>query len=73
MDVWGKIYKDHLAGLVRPHEIERDDGRIMTFASAVSYFDVPRSDEERELLDLLDGPVLDRSVPSPLWTKTITT
>ena len=31
----------------------------MTFASAVIYFDVPRSDEERELLDLLEGPGLD--------------
>ena len=59
MDIWGKIYQDHLAGRVGPYEVERDDGRVQTFASAASYFDVPRSDGERELLDLLEGPVLD--------------
>ena len=37
MDIWGKIYQDHLAGRVGPYEVERDDGRVQTFASAASY------------------------------------
>ena len=59
MDVWGAIYRAHWSGRPARYEIERDDGRIDTFATASNYFDVPRSEAERELLDYLDGPVLD--------------
>jgi SAM-dependent methyltransferase len=59
MDVWGAIYRDHLAGHVHPYVIERDDGLAHTIPSAEAYFKAPRSDVERELLDSLGGPVLD--------------
>ncbi len=58
-DVWGQIYRDHWAGIVEPHVIERDDGREHEFESAAAYFEAPRSDPEREFLDVLRGPVLD--------------
>lgn len=59
MDIWGGIYADHWAGRPEPHFIERDDGLVETFPSAETYFRAPRSEGERELLDLLEGPVLD--------------
>jgi SAM-dependent methyltransferase len=59
MDVWGEIYKDHWKGLEKEHVIERDDGLLDTFSSAAHYFKAPRSKEEGELLDQLNGPVLD--------------
>lgn len=58
-DVWGRIFRDHLAGVVEPHVIERDDGREHEFESAAAYFEAPRSDPEREFLDLIRGPVMD--------------
>lgn len=59
MDVWGRIFLDHWEGRPAPHYIERDDGLVHEFASAANYFEAPRSDEERSLLDELKGPVLD--------------
>jgi ubiquinone/menaquinone biosynthesis C-methylase UbiE len=59
MDVWGRIYRDHWAGRVLPHEAERDDGRVHVVESAKGYFDVPRNSAEREFLDQLEGPILD--------------
>ncbi|MEM7799616.1 MAG: methyltransferase domain-containing protein [Chloroflexota bacterium] len=60
MDVWGEIYKDHHAGKIQPHHIERDDGYIDEFESGEHYFAaVPRTEGERVLLDRLQGPVLD--------------
>ncbi len=59
MDVWGAIYLDYWAGEHRPHAIERDDGLVVTLDSAASYFEAPRSEPERRLLDGLQGPVLD--------------
>lgn len=59
MDVWGRIYRDYWAGRLEPHELERDDGRVETFESAANYFSSPRSEAERELLQRLEGPVLD--------------
>ena len=58
-DVWGAIYRDQFAGLTARHELERDDGRVEVCESAATYFEVPRSAAERELLDGLAGPVLD--------------
>jgi hypothetical protein len=49
MDVWGAIYRAHWSGRAARHEIERDAGRVETFESASNYFDVPRSEAEREL------------------------
>ena len=59
MDVWGTIYRDQWSGRSARHEIERDDGRLEVFESASNYFDVPRSDDERDLLGQIEGPVLD--------------
>lgn len=59
MDVWGAIYLDEWSGGPATHVIERDDGLIHTFESAANYFEAPRSAPERELLDELEGPVLD--------------
>jgi SAM-dependent methyltransferase len=53
------MYRDHWAGIVAPHVIERDDGREHEFESAADYFRAPRSDPEREMLDALDGPAID--------------
>jgi SAM-dependent methyltransferase len=58
-DVWGAIFRDQFAGLTARHELERDDGRVEVCESAATYFQVPRSPAERELLDGLEGPVLD--------------
>lgn len=58
-DVWGAIYREQWAGQDAAHEIVRDDGRIDRLASAASYFEAPKNDFEREMLGLLDGPVLD--------------
>lgn len=58
-DVWGDVYRAQWSGQAAQHELERDDGRIDVFSSAASYFDAPRSDGESDLLDCLDGPVLD--------------
>jgi SAM-dependent methyltransferase len=58
-DVWGAIFRDQFAGLTARHELERDDGRVEVCESAAPYFEVPRSVAERELLDGLEGPVLD--------------
>lgn len=59
VDVWGRIYLDEWKGVSGPHSIERDDGLVHTFESAANYFEAPRSDAEREILDQLEGPVLD--------------
>lgn len=59
VDVWGSIYLDYWRGERRPHVVERDDGVVMTLDSPAMYFDAPRSDAERRLLDALEGPVLD--------------
>lgn len=59
MDLWGEIFRDHWEGRETPHEVERDDGRRETFESAAPYFEAPRSDAERELLDRLSGPILE--------------
>jgi len=58
-DVWGRIYLDHWSGRSEPHQIEQDDGLLLTVDSAASYFEAPRSEAERELLERLEGPVLD--------------
>jgi ubiquinone/menaquinone biosynthesis C-methylase UbiE len=58
-DVWGRIYSDYWDGRVLPHVIERDDGRVETFASAAHYFEVPRGDGESACLRSLREPVLD--------------
>lgn len=58
-DVWGRIYLDYWEDRPGGYQIERDDGLLLTLDSAASYFEVPRSAEERELLELLEGPVLD--------------
>ena len=58
-DVWGQIYRDHWAGIVEPHVIERDDGREHEFESAAAYFEAPRSNPKREFLTVLRGPVID--------------
>ena len=68
MDIWGAIYRTQWSGLVASHEIERDDGRVDRFESASSYFEVPRSDAERELLDEIDGPVLDVAAGAGSYT-----
>ena len=60
MDVWGKIYKDHWAGRITPHELERDDGLILTVESAASYFTPPRSDAEVEGSSGMSRPALRR-------------
>ncbi len=59
MDVWGRIYMDEWEGRSRPHGVERDDGIQETFDSAQGYFEAPRTDGERELLERIQGPVLD--------------
>lgn len=59
MDVWGSIYRDHYAGRVHPHVIERDDGFEDEVESAEVYFTAPRSGIEREYLDQLRGDVID--------------
>lgn len=59
MDVWGRTCADEWEGRSRPHYVERDDGLLHTFESAAAYFQAPRSEEERELLHRLEGPVLD--------------
>lgn len=59
MDVWGAIYLDYWKGERRPHVVERDDGVAMTLDSPAVYFEAPRSEGERRLLDVLEGPVLD--------------
>ncbi|MEZ4651005.1 MAG: class I SAM-dependent methyltransferase [Candidatus Eisenbacteria bacterium] len=58
-DVWGDIYRTELSGRPAAHVIERDDGYLDHFASASSYFDSPEQRPERDLLDRLQGPVLD--------------
>jgi SAM-dependent methyltransferase len=58
-DVWGTIFRDEWEGRPAPHRIERDDGLIDDFPSAAHYFEAPRSEPERTLLDRLEGPVLD--------------
>lgn len=68
MDVWGAIYKDQFSGCIAKHEIERDDGRIETFASAANYFTAPRTSNERELLGRLEGPVLDLAAGAGSYT-----
>jgi len=68
MDVWGQIFRDHWAGHVEPHFIERDDGREETFESAAIYFEAPRSEAEKELLGRLDGPVLDLGAGAGSYT-----
>lgn len=59
MTVWGGIFLDHWNGLREPHFVGRDDGRREVVDSAAGYFEAPRSDAERELLQQLAGPVLD--------------
>ena len=59
IDVWGRVYLDHWARREAPHVIERDDGRVEKFDSAANYLIAPRSAAEKDLLKLLDGPVLD--------------
>ncbi len=68
MDVWGAIYRAQLSGQVATHEIERDDGRIETFESAANYFAAPRNPSERELLDRLEGPILDLAAGAGSYT-----
>jgi SAM-dependent methyltransferase len=68
MDVWGAIYKAELSGRPAAHEIERDDGRIDTLQSAANYFTAPRTPSERELLGLVDGPVLDLAAGAGSYT-----
>jgi hypothetical protein len=53
------IYRDQWSGRQASHVIERDDGLVDTFESAAMYFEAPRSEPERVLLDRLTGPVLD--------------
>jgi SAM-dependent methyltransferase len=59
VDAWGAIFRDQWKGIAARHQIERDDGRIEAFESAVNYYDPPRLSTERDLLDRLEGPVLD--------------
>lgn len=59
VDAWGAVFRDQWRGITARHQIERDDGRIEAFESAANYYNVPRSEIERELLDALEGPVLD--------------
>jgi SAM-dependent methyltransferase len=68
MDVWGAIYKAQFSGHSAAHEIERDDGRIETFESASNYFSAPRTARELELLDCLEGPVLDLAAGAGSYT-----
>lgn len=68
MDVWGAIFKAQWAGVPARHELERDDGRVETLESASTYFSAPRSDEERDLLDKLEGPVLDLAAGAGTYT-----
>jgi SAM-dependent methyltransferase len=58
-DVWGRIFRDQLAGIADSHVIERDDGFETRMDSAEIYFTAPRSEPERRYLDSLAGPVLD--------------
>jgi SAM-dependent methyltransferase len=59
MDIWGRLYRDHYEGHIHPYAIERDDGLEHRIESAEAYFKAPRSEVERQLLDALDGVVLD--------------
>jgi SAM-dependent methyltransferase len=59
MDVWGCLFRDHFEGRIHPHTFERDDGFEQQLASGELYFQVPRSEMERELLDALEGPGID--------------
>jgi SAM-dependent methyltransferase len=59
MDLWGRIYLDHLHGDVHPHELVRDDGKSHTIPSAAGYFIAPRDSAEEEALVSLAGRVLD--------------
>lgn len=68
MDVWGAIYKGELSGRPAAHEIERNDGRIETFESAANYFAAPRDPRELELLDRLEGPILDLAAGAGSYT-----
>jgi len=68
MDIWGHIFRDHWEGRVEPHFFERDDGREETFQSAAIYFEAPRSEAEEDLLDKLQGPVLDLGAGSGSYT-----
>jgi SAM-dependent methyltransferase len=58
-DFWGRIYRDHWSGRDSRHSVERDDGHEDVVDSAAGYFEAPRTDGERELLERLEGPVLD--------------
>ena len=59
MDVWGQMYVDQLEGGSSPYFVDRDDGIEREMESAAQYFTAPRSEAEAELLDSLQGPVLD--------------
>ncbi len=67
-DVWGAIYRAQYSGRAAAHDIERDDGRVEVLASAENYFNAPRSPLERELLDRLEGPVLDLAAGAGSYT-----
>ena len=67
-DVWGAIFKAQQAGIAARHELERDDGRIEVFESAANYFNAPRNEAERELLESITGPVLDLACGAGSYT-----
>ena len=68
MDVWGAIFKAQWTGVPARHELERDDGRVETLECASNYFSAPRSEAERDLLDTLEGPVLDLAAGAGTYT-----
>lgn len=59
VDVWGEMYWDEFEGNPGPYFVDRDDGIEHEMESAARYFTAPRSEQEAELLDGLQGPVLD--------------
>lgn len=60
MDIWGRLYEEHYAGRRAPHVLERDDGLRDGFDDGAVYFaPAPRLEAERELLERIEGPVLD--------------
>lgn len=59
VDLWGEFYGEAWAGRAGPLVIERDDGHRDAFDSEDPFFEAPRSEGEGELLERIEGPVLD--------------
>ena len=67
-DVWGQAFADHLEGHAEEVLVERDDGVEHALGDVGFYFQAPRTEGERELLERLRGPVLDLGAGAGAYT-----